>query len=149
MKVLLIYPDVNTIQFPHFQHGVASVSAVLKQGGHETSLLYLNRDLADDEFVSEVKKYNPDIVAFSSTSLQFSIARRYARVVKAGLGLPVVIGGIHATIAPEEVMRDENFDYLIQTEGEYPMLELADALQAGNDFSGIQNLWLRKRNALQ
>jgi anaerobic magnesium-protoporphyrin IX monomethyl ester cyclase len=146
MKVLLVYPDINTIQFPHFQHGVASVSAVLKQGGHDTALIYLNRELIDEKFIEQTRRHNPDIVAFSSTTLQFSFVRRYARAVKAGLGLPVVIGGIHATIAPEEVMKDENFDFLVQAEGEYSMLELADALETGKDISEIPNLWLRKKN---
>jgi anaerobic magnesium-protoporphyrin IX monomethyl ester cyclase len=148
MKVLLVYPDINTIQFPHFQHGVAAISAMLKQAGHQASLVYLSRELSDEEFCQEVGRHQPDMVAFSSTTLQFSFVRRYARAVKAGPGLPVVIGGIHATIAPEEVMMDENFDYLIRAEGEYPMLELADALQSGGDVSGIRNLWFRNKGQL-
>ncbi len=148
MKVLLIYPDINTIQFPHFQHGIASVSAVLKRAGHRTSLVYLNRDLSDEDFTEEAKRHDPDLVAFSSTTLQFSFVKRYAKAVKAALGLPVVIGGIHATIAPEEVMKDETFDYLIQAEGEYPLLELADAMEADRDYTGISNLWFRRAGAL-
>ena len=55
MKVLLIYPDINTIQFPHFQHGLAWVSAVVKKGGHHVDLLYLSRELDDEELVEEVQ----------------------------------------------------------------------------------------------
>jgi radical SAM superfamily enzyme YgiQ (UPF0313 family) len=145
VRILLIYPDITTIQFPHFQHGVASISSVLKQGGHQTSLIYLSRELEEDEFVEEVKKHGPDLAAFSSTTLQFSFVQRYARIIKQRLGLPVVVGGIHATIAPEEVMKDENIDFLVRAEGEHPLLELADRLDAAKDISSIQNLWLRTK----
>ena len=143
MKVLLIYPDINTIQFPHFQHGLASISAVLKQAGHQTSLLYLSREIEDEAFRQKVKVHAPDLVAFSSTTLQYLFARRYGRVVKDQLRLPLVLGGIHATIAPEEVLKDQVFNVLIRAEGEHPLLEYVQALERGSDPSDIRNLWLR------
>jgi radical SAM superfamily enzyme YgiQ (UPF0313 family) len=143
MKVLLVYPDIQTLQFPHFQHGVASISATLKRAGHPTSLIYLSRELEDDSFIQEVQAYRPDLVAFSSTTMQYPFARRYGAAIKSRLGLPILIGGIHATIAPEEVMKDQVFNDLIRAEGEYPLLEYAQALERGSDPSEIRNLWRR------
>lgn len=148
MKVLLIYPDINTIQFPHFQHGLAWISAVLKRAGREVELLYLDRELGDDEFVSEVKRRDPGIVAFSSTTQQFIFTRRYAEALRKSLDPFMVIGGIHATIDPENVMADELFDALIRSEGEYPLLDLVTALEQGRDFTGIENLWTRGRDGV-
>lgn len=142
MKVLLIYPDINTIQFPHFQHGLAWLAAALKRGGHEVELLYLERELSDREFAAELVRRDPGLVAFSSTTQQYVFAKRYAAVAKSALDRFVVIGGIHATIDPEGVMAEPCFDALVRGEGEYPLVELADALSGGGDCSKIPNLWL-------
>ena len=144
MKILLVYANIQTLQFAHFQHGVASISAVLKRAGHQTSLLYLNQEWDDETFAREVRRHQPDLVAFSSTTMQYPFTRRYGAVVKAKLGLPTVIGGIHATVAPEAVMDDGAFDVLIRAEGEYPLLDYVRALEAGADPSNIPNLWLRR-----
>jgi radical SAM superfamily enzyme YgiQ (UPF0313 family) len=155
MKVLLIYPDINTIQFYHYQHGLAWISAVLKKAGHEVELLYLDRELGDDEFVEQVRRRGPEVVAFSSTTQQFLFTRRYASALKKALPKFMVIGGIHATIDPEKVMGLGLFDALIRQEGEYPLLDLLNALQEGRDWTNIENLWARmpdqsvKRNPLR
>ena len=144
MKVLLIYPDINTIQFPHFQHGLAWISAVVKKGGHQVELCYLDRELTREQFLAEVRRHGPQVVAFSSTTQQFLYTREYARAVKEELKLFLVIGGIHATIDPEKVMAEGVFDALVRGEGEYPLLELLDALSAGLNYTDIPNLWARR-----
>lgn len=143
MKLLLIYPDINTIQFPHYQHGLAWISAVLKKEGHDVGLIYLDRELLDEDFVEKVKALDPDVVAFSSTTQQWSFTKRYGRAVKKALGKLTLIGGIHATIDPAGVMAQNIFDVLVRGEGEYPLLDLLDALEHERDYSGIENLWVR------
>jgi radical SAM superfamily enzyme YgiQ (UPF0313 family) len=146
MKLILLYPDINTIQFPHFQHGIAWLSAVVKKGGHQVELIYLDRERDDDDLAAEVAAKSPDVIAFSATTQQWLFTRRYAKALRP-LGRLMVIGGIHATIDPENVFATGLFDALVRGEGEYPMLELLEALAAGRDYSGIQNLWARTPGA--
>ncbi len=146
MKILLIYPDINTIQFPHYQHGLAWISSVLKRGGHEVELLYLDKEISDEELVARVKSIDPEVAAFSSTTQQFSFTLRYARALKKATDKFIVIGGIHATIDPENVMASGAFDALVRGEGEYPLLELLEALGQGRDFSAIRNLWAANKS---
>jgi len=146
MKILLIYPDINTIQFPHFQHGLAWMSAVLKEGGHEAELLYLSCERQDEEIVEEVKKIDPHIIAFSSTTQQFPFTKRYIKALKESLNKFMVIGGIHATIDPENVINEVPVDVLVRGEGEYPLLEIAEALENGKDHTAISNVWARKND---
>jgi len=143
MKVTIIYPDINTIQFPHFQHGIAWVSAALKREGREVDLIYLDREWEDAELVEEIKRRDPDIVAFSSTTQQFVYARRYAEAIGKATGKFVIIGGIHATVDPDNVIGAGAFDALIRGEGEYPLIELCAAIEEGRDFTDVENLWTR------
>jgi len=143
MRLLLVYPDIDTIQFMHYQHGLAWISSVVKKGGHDVDLLYLHRQMPDEEFIEEIKKRDPDVIAFSSTTQQWIHTKRYARLAKEKLGKFSVIGGIHATIDPENVWEEGVFDALVRGEGEYPLLDILDALERGDDISGIKNVWTR------
>ncbi len=147
MRMLFIYPDVHTNQFAHIQHGVASISAVLKAAGHETDLLWFREELQDEEFIQEVLKRKPDIIGFSSGTHQWPFTLRYARALKdSEPSLPLVIGGVHASLASEDVMAEGIFDILCRGEGEYPVRDLLDALEQDKEFRQIQNLWIKDKD---
>jgi len=145
MRILLIYPDINTIQFYSFQHGLAWISATLKQGGHQVDLLYIEKEISEQELLAQVKKIDPGLIGISSTTLQYQFTRKYGKALKEHLKIPLVLGGIHATIAAGEVLNEDIFDFLVRAEGERPLLELAQALQAGKDFRDIKNLAWREK----
>jgi len=148
MRILLLYPDIQTIQFYHFQHGLAWVSAVLKQAGHQVELLYINKELPEEEVVSKVRGFSPEMVGISSITLQYQFTRRYARAIKHTLKLPLVLGGIHATISPENVLNEDLFDFLVRGEGEFPLLELAEALEHDRDWRSIKNLGFKRKGEI-
>jgi anaerobic magnesium-protoporphyrin IX monomethyl ester cyclase len=144
MRMLFIYPDVRTNQFAHIQHGVASISAVLKAAGHQTDLVWFREEISEDEFVEMVREKKPDVAGFSSSTQQWPFTKRYARALKnSEPSLPLVIGGVHASLASEDVMAENIFDILCRGEGELAMRDLMDALEHGKDFREIQNLWVR------
>jgi len=77
MRVLFIYPNLNTQM--GFNHGLASISAVLKEAGHETRLVNLNEKLppvpSDEEVARVVEEWEPGMVAFSCITQQYEKAR--------------------------------------------------------------------------
>ncbi len=119
------------------------MSAVLKQAGHRVSLLYLSREPTDRELVQRVEDLSPEVVAFSSTTQQWPFTLRYAKALKRELDKFTVIGGVHATIDPERVMEEGVFDALVRGEGEYPLLEIIEALDRDGDYTNINNVWAR------
>jgi radical SAM superfamily enzyme YgiQ (UPF0313 family) len=148
LKVLFVYSDISGVEHygaKKFYSGVASLSAVLKEAEHETALLYLQRELSRDAFLAQVDVFSPQLVAFSTTTHQYPYAVRYARYLKAARpDLPLVCGGTHPTLVPNQVMDDGAFDIVCVGEGEYPLIELADHLAEGQDYLDIKNLWLRR-----
>ena len=110
MKCLLIYTDIGTRNIYHLQHGVAAISAVLKKGGHKTALLYLQKDISGEEFVAEVEKHNPDVVAFSTGTHQWQFVRKYSSALKQKHDVLTVCGGHHATLASESVLAHPDID---------------------------------------
>ncbi len=158
MKICLVYPDVGGVDYygaRKYYHGLGYLSSVLKQAGHETSLLYLEREQTADDFVAQVEALNPCVVAFSATTNQYPYVVRCAAWLKRALPATLtVVGGTHPTLVPEQVLGSRVFDALCVGEGEYPLLDLVTFIQDGRDPSSIANLWFSRpegdvRNSLR
>lgn len=146
MRVLFIYPNLHA-QIG-FNYGVAYLSAILRQNGHATQLLNINENLGYPldikKIIGEVKTFSPDLVGFSVVSNQLQYALEIAKAIRSHTDAPFVCGGIHATMAPYDVLKTGVFDYACVGEGEEALLDLVNALEKHEDTSVIQNIWLRR-----
>ena len=97
--------------------------------GHEKKLLV---DLAE--------KLRPDIVGISVRSTFFPVAKDITALIKSLSRVPVIWGGAHPTVCPEESIRFA--DMICIGEGEKPLLELADKLANKQDATTIRGLWV-------
>ena len=145
MKILFIYPNINAQV--GFNYGISSISAVLKENGHDTKLLNLNEKLGpvpeNNEIVEFVKSYNPDLIGFSVVTPQYQYALKIATHIKQFCDVPILCGGIHATIAADEVLEEACFDFVCVGEGEYPMAELVSMLEKGKEPKDIPGIWTK------
>jgi radical SAM superfamily enzyme YgiQ (UPF0313 family) len=138
MKVLLILPRwllPNVYGYFRFGHGIfaptglISCAAVLENAGHEVAILdaqALNYDL--DSISKYIDKFDPDIVGVTSTTPTFSKALEIAKIAKEKDKI-TVCGGVHASIASNEVISSPFIDHVVRKEGEYTFLELVNALE--------------------
>ncbi len=148
VRVCFVYPDIGGVEHygaRKFYHGLGYLSSVLKRAGHETALIYLDHQPTEDAFMAQVAAIEPQLVAFSCTTHQYVYAQRCANWIKQSRpGMVTLVGGTHATLVPDKVLADSHFDLVCVGEGEQPVLDLAAALQMGEDFAHIPNLWLRR-----
>ncbi|MBI5527335.1 MAG: B12-binding domain-containing radical SAM protein [Deltaproteobacteria bacterium] len=139
--------------------GLEYLSAVLRAAGHETKLAF-DPGLFDDKrylksrrlgdllsyrrhLLGDIARSKPDLVAISVVTDFSRWALDVAEWVKSHLGVTVVFGGIHPTSLPEAVLGNACVDYVVVGEGEYPLRDLAAALENGRDPAGIPNLGYR------
>jgi radical SAM superfamily enzyme YgiQ (UPF0313 family) len=146
MRVLFIYPNLYTQM--GFNHGLASLSAVLKQAGHETRLVNLNEKLPPvmgaDEVVQLVREWQPGLIAFSCLTQQYAAAKELGDQLRAELGEalpPMIVGGIHPTMVPAEVMADGVWDHVGVGECEDALLELVTRIEAGEARDDVSNFY--------
>lgn len=127
--------------------GISYLSACLKARHHTTNVVVLSSEARRRSFRmldEAVATFQPQVVAFTAVSTQYPFIRAVAQRLKAARSSAhVVLGGVHASLAPDEAVRD-GFDTVCIGEGEGPLTELADALEAGRRPSGIANLWIRQ-----
>jgi radical SAM superfamily enzyme YgiQ (UPF0313 family) len=150
MKVLFIYPNLNAQV--GFNYGVAFLSACLKEHGHTTALLDINEKLGfalDLERIrQEILAFAPDMIGFSVVTNQYRFAREIASDIKRYCPVPIVCGGIHPTMDPEAVLKEECFDYVCVGEGEQAVVDLADALCQDQSTAEIENIWSKANGGI-
>ena len=87
----------------------------------------------------------PDLVALTSMTTSYHYVEQLVERLKDALGVPIIIGGPHATTLPEGTLNNPNIDYLVYGEGEYIWQDFLRALAAGDTQWGqIQGLWYKE-----
>lgn len=129
MRVLFVYPQTpTTLQESGFSQGVGYLSSILNNNGHKTSLLVLD-SFNKIKVSDKIKKFKPKLIAITSTSDQIRLSKRIIDFIYKKFKLPIILGGVHATVAPEECMNIPGIVGICRGEGEYALLEFVDALE--------------------
>jgi len=148
MKITFVYPDILPyLPFwkGYYYCGIGSLSSFLKLHGHQTSLIHITQHISKEAFIKAVVNENPGLIGFSSTSHAFPIVKRLATWLKEeNIPLPVICGGIHPSISPDEAVNTEGIDMICRGEGEEPLLELCNKLERGEDVRNIPNIWVKE-----
>jgi len=138
MKILFVLP-LRTDWGIRYSPGIASMSAVLKSRGYETLVLITERV---DEVKQEVEKVRPDILAISSTIVDFKFSCQIAKEIKQlDQKTFIICGGIQCILDPDESILTGWFDAVCIQEGEYPLLELVRSIESGDNKTDIKGLW--------
>ena len=144
MNVLFINPNVTGLTYLNF--GIAYLSAMLKSAGHTTGLVDLTFGLKEDGIISQTKNFDPDIICISSKSTEYPTALQVSKALKKDIAAPVFCGGIHPTVAPDEVISSGCFDGICIGEGEHALLELVTKMERGENYYDTPNFWFKDGN---
>lgn len=147
IKITLISPFNGAVSY-----GLRVMSAYLKENGHHVDLIFvppstrtsLGFDLLYPESIIEdltALCRDSDLIGFTLMSAHFPKVKDATIRMKKTLDIPIIWGGIHPTVKPEECL--EYADMVCIGEGEEALLELANKLKSGDIYS-IQNIWFRK-----
>jgi radical SAM superfamily enzyme YgiQ (UPF0313 family) len=126
--------------------GVMYISSMLKSHGHQCDVYV--EPLEKGDVVERALSDAPDVVAFSCLTSDYHWALGKAGAVKKHSDALTIFGGTHITLNPGEAILNPDVDLICQGEGEYPMLELAEAIDRREDLHEIQNLWAKKNGTV-
>ena len=121
------------------------LSAVLKRAGHHAEVLVAP---AESNLLRSVRNEAPDVVCLSATTGQHLWQIKVATAVTERFGCTVLMGGPHPTFYPKVLEENPSIDYICIGEGEDCIVELADALEHGDEIAGIGNLGWRDEDGL-
>ena len=100
-----------------------------------------------DEIEAEIAGIRPDVVGISSlfTPYYREVLEVAARVKQQTRAL-VIVGGSHASAAPESLLTSPHVDFVIRGEGEKAFVELLQYLKGQKQIEDVPNLAYKKGN---
>lgn len=136
-KVVLFYPPYSGKALgPPLS--LLSLTAPLEQAGFEVCLI----DAAiDPEYLSSILRETENSVCFGVSLLTGPMilpaleASRLVRQLRPKL--PIVFGGWHPTLLPEQTLNADCVDAIVRGQGELTFVEVAQRLNAGESLAGI------------
>src|SRR3990170_2181982 len=144
LKIALIAPNLSS-QYPQPPMGLALIAAVLERAGYPVSVVDANALNLQLEAITPLVK-DADVIGLTAMTPSINIALATARhLKKAYPDLPIILGGAHATLLPEETMATApEIDIIIRGEGEETILKLLPALEKKQPLAGIVGVTYRK-----
>jgi len=148
LDVLLIKPNAITGGYMQDVFSITppvsylSIAAYIRQFGIRTGILDAEIEGFDDETVLDiVERSGAKIIGLTAMSSYYKHALRLARKIKElDAEIKIVIGGIHISSLPDDVMKEDVFDFGIIGEGEISFYKLSDAILNGKDYKKIKGL---------
>ncbi len=146
MRILLINPPYRESTYTSPPLGIAYIASVLRKQGHEPRILdcpalgFSCRDIAE-----AVEKFQPGLVGITAMTPVIKEAIEAARTVKSVTNVPILIGGPHASIMPEDILKNvREIDFIARGEGEMVIGVLVGALKKGRNLSSVKGLSFRR-----
>lgn len=142
MKATLIFPGIVGLGFDRgydpipeatfMPHGLALIAASAQQRGHAIDVLDLRCQTGWRGFTKAIQASASQVFGISAMSSDYGMAVRCARIIrKTHPRAAIVIGGVHPTVAPEEVLSNTVFDHVVCGEGEEAFADLLEAYERG------------------
>ena len=128
MRALLINPKsslpIDTRTSPSL--GLAYLAAVSEQAGHQIRVY--DGDVEALPLEATLREFEPHIVGITANTTQITAAWRDAAIVKQVSDTPVVLGGPHPTVLPDESAAKPFVDAVVRSEGEATWTEILSRL---------------------
>lgn len=89
------------------------------------------------------------VICLSSLSEASSGALQLSATIKKHFPQTLIIlGGLHASILPEEILQQPTIDYVFRGEGETVIADIAEALLNGGDIHGFEGIGFRNNGGI-
>lgn len=153
MKVLFVIPKVHAsypgAMVPHL--GIGYLVSLLKQNQIEIKIVDMMLGYSYEDLILILNSFQPDLIGVTAYSFSFDATCQLIEFINRHKKCPLVIGGPHISAFGKEVFKQVKAEFLIKMEGEYPLLELCQAIQNNEeDFSKIKNLiWIKEEEIIE
>jgi len=145
MQIYLINPNLDCPPIPSF--GLAYVISSIEEY-HKVRLLDMgfHAKRYQDYIIGRLKESRPDVIGMSVTSFSFRYALKIAAIIKKLYpDIPLVYGGVHPTLLPEETIQNPLVDAICIGEGEDSFKEYLDRLKNNRSPEGVAGIWYKDK----
>ena len=130
-------------EFPDFCHrtvmpdyGMPVIGTILAEAGYDVSVYVEHVKTPEWDRISK-----SDLVCFSSLNAGADKTYRLAGEIRSRLGIPIIMGGTHASFFPESCL--QYCDYVVLGEGDETIVELVATLESGGEVEKVAGIAYR------
>ena len=135
--VLLVFPGRRGAPDPQVPLQLLHVAAALRRAGYRPRIADIR--LGDSRTLPLGDPVFVGITAMSGPQIRYGL--EFAGRVRAERpGAPIVWGGVHPTLLPDQTAADPRVDVVVRGESELVVGPLAEALAAGDGLDGVAGL---------
>mgnify|MGYP001561442350 CR=1 FL=1 len=149
MKICVVYPTLisgwgsyvrnGNNESSYINHGLAMISAVLKDAGHEPFLMDLRSFQSWEHFENTLKVQQYECSLISFLSCDYIYALKAAEIMKRVAPAKKIIGGgIHLSVTQTKSF--PNIDSIVWGEGETHIVEIIKAIERGEELKPVYEL---------
>ena len=125
--------------------GVSILASEIADAGHDVRVSHFHESLPGPDTVeglaASIAARRPEVVLFSFGSNQAAITRRVAKELRRLLpSVPMLAGGVHCTLTPEEPLSWGTLDYVFVGEADGHMARLIGLLGEGKSIADQPNI---------
>ncbi|MBT4850338.1 B12-binding domain-containing radical SAM protein [Candidatus Parcubacteria bacterium] len=124
--------------------GILCVGSTLKKAGFEVELININ-EKEINKTTDYIVEQDPLYVGISvMTGIQTQHSATLSKKIKEKKNIPIIWGGIHPSLLPEQCLGEDYIDYIVISEGEISIVELTEKIIKNETPSEVLGIGYKK-----
>lgn len=155
MNVLLIQPSVpeqlKRYRMPFMPLGLAYLASMLETNGHDVTIIDMDVEEVNTEYLINQCMQNVDLVGVSVTTWTYYVTLELCKAIKEDFPhIKIVLGGPHVTFTATETLQEAPYvDFIIRGEGERSLVRLLEEIETGGCNFKVPGLSYRSKNEIK
>jgi radical SAM superfamily enzyme YgiQ (UPF0313 family) len=149
MKIALIFPPYfKKIYYHSPPLGLAYLASSLENEGHKVKIIDAGiLNLSYQDVLKRLKQFDPELIGITSQTVFLHQIKSMSDLIKKEFPeIPLICGGPHATILPEQTLKDTCVDIVAVGEGEHTVTELADTIERNKTLESVKGLVFKSKS---
>lgn len=139
MKILLVHTP--TLEIDNFVPplGILYLASVLKK--EECEVMIIDKDPDYFDIVSEVRKFNPEMIGLSFMTPSYGKVHSLCKVLKKEFPNALLFsGGVHTSVMPEHMVDELCLDFAVAGEAEITIAEVVRNIKNRKSLKGVKGV---------
>lgn len=151
--VILISPMMRA-PFIYLPFALLYLSSYLEMCGISTRIVDLKikkKERYVDTILKTIDENKPLLIGLTCYTTEYNSVMELAQIIRKNTNTPIVVGGIHATLRPQDfIFSGSPVDFTIIGEGEKPLFTLINVLKNKDSFEKLKSTaYLGSNNKIQ
>lgn len=129
--------------------GLLYVGSSLVNAGYSVKIIDELTHPHWQDLILEELKHQPIFVGVSSmTGKQIQYGLTFSAFVKKHSQLPLVWGGVHPSLFPEQTLKNENIDFVAKSESEATIIEFMNYLEGNQMIDSVKSMGFKDKDRI-